>query len=51
MSIADFDVKEDEKGRLFRFLQTQVKSRFPLTCCELDQFLLLVQADKEAVPQ
>lgn len=44
-------MKEDEKGRLFRFLQSQGKFRFSLTCCELDKFLLLVQADKEAVPQ
>lgn len=51
LSRVDFDVKEDEKGRLFRFLQTQVKPRLPLTCCELDKFLLPVQADKEAVSQ
>lgn len=51
LSVVDFDVKEDEKGKLFRFLQTQVKFRFSLTCCELDKFLLLVQADKEAVSQ
>jgi hypothetical protein len=44
----DFDVKEDEKGRLFRFLQIQGKP-ISLTCCELDKFLLLVQADKETV--
>lgn len=51
LSVVDFDVKEDEKGKLFRFRQTQVKYRFSLTCCELDKFLLLVQADKEAVSQ
>lgn len=44
-------LKENEKGVCLKIFQTQTKPRLPLACCKLDQFLLLVKADKEIVSQ